>query len=331
MILGMVIGAGALSLPRSASKVMGPAAWWLMAVIGVVYIIIAAVNASVARVYPDETFPELVVKFFGRPVGFAAGLLLSVFFLLVIPAESKVMMELVNIALLPLAPPWFIVGSFLLVCLYMAFRGMDTVAQVNQILIGISFTVLIITIVLAWQFFQPDRLLPILDIHNVKIFSAEWLNIAFTFLGFQIILLIAPYLREPRKLFRDTVTSMAAVTVRSVNWPILELAKAINISGIFIERLDLLLVIAWIPAIFTTAAGGYYFCALSLGHLFSMERLHPILWLLFPATVFLTYIVDNVFTLQSWIAAASLLGMVSTMLLPVGHLIYLAKRKISET
>ena len=93
----------------------------------------------------------------------------------------------------------------------------------------------------------------------------------------------------------------------AIDWSGLELAKSVNLEAIILERLDLILLIAWLSAIYTTGLLTYYIAALTLSKIWRLPSHAPIVWAMAPLIYYLSTLLKNYFTWNEWSFYISLL------------------------
>lgn len=335
LIVGYTVGAAILSLPNVAVRVFGVSAWWALIIIGLIFSAGAWLTARLVRKFPDETLVEFAPKLVGSPLAWLFNLIIVSMFLGIVPIEVRAMVEITNISILPYAPAWFISGSFLLAVVYGVVKGLDTFTQVNEILIGIALIIGAGVVILGWQNFDSIHLYPLF--HAGEFSIQPWLlaGASFPFFGFPIIYYLAPFLKDTEKIAESTIRSTLVVTIlfsfftltvlgvfgdketMSQGWPALELAKSINLPGVFIERMDLVLIMAWIPAIYTTATASFFFGVVGLLRLFKLKRASPIIWGLAVVFYWVSGQLTNYFQWIRWSNYLAIVGLFISFILPI--------------
>ena len=100
-------------------------------------------------------------------------------------------------------------------------------------------------------------------------------------------------------------------------WPGLELAKAVNFEVVILERLDMILIISWLSAIFTTCFLSYHFAVAGLSRLFNLRSHSPLAWALAPVIYYLNTILTNYFAWNQWLSYLSVLALFVGVVFPV--------------
>ncbi len=347
IIIGFTIGAGVLTLPSAAAELMGATGWLWVLVTGLLFTGAAWVAVKLALQSPGETLVEYSQQLLGKPLGILYSLLLAAYFFSFLPVETRVLQELVNISLLPIAPTWFVSGSFIFAMAYGASRDIRQMAQVNELLIELALLTGVFVTLLSWQHFEPMHLLPFLakdqlHLENFKV----GVGTAFAYAGYQVINLILPNIKNPREATKATLKALLTVVVvytfftitvigvfgyketMAVAWSGLELAKSVNLEAIFLERLDLILLIAWLSAIYTTGLLTYYFGALILSKIFHLPNHALVVWAMAPVIYYLSTLLKNYFTWNEWGFYISLFTLaVSFIFTPFLYLLSLLKKR----
>ncbi|NLY88964.1 MAG: endospore germination permease [Firmicutes bacterium] len=336
LILGLSIGGGNLLLPGRVARVFGTGGWILVLAAGLIFIFAAWICACLGRIFPGETVVEFSRRLLGRPLGFLTGLVVVLFFLLYIPVEIRILQELVNISILRRAPSWFVSSTFFLVLAYATATDFETLAQVNEVLIEITLIVGLMVTLFGWRFFDPSHLQPVFSVEEMNLAKFwEEAGMILGFTGYPLLLLVFPFVRRHRSLPRAAVFAVTLVVltyafftittlgvfgwneVAGQAWPGLELAKAVNFEVVILERLDMILIVSWLGAIFTTCFLAYHFAVSGLSRLFNLRSHSPLVWGLAPVIYYLSTILTNYFAWNKWLSYLSVLAVFVGVVLPV--------------
>ncbi len=347
VVLGFGIGGGILTLPSLAAGVFGASGWLIVLVLGLFYTGGAWIAGRLAETFPEETIIEYSPRLLGKYLGFLFNLAYTTVFLLVIPIEIRILQELVNISLLPDAPIWFVSGSFLLAIAYGASRKIDQIAQVNELLIEIAIIVGLFAALAAIQNFEPLHLLPFLSKDQIHLDKVdELVGMTFSFASFPVISMVVPYLRIPRQttsavvkgnIFITLVYTVFTVIVLGVfgyrettklSWVALELAKSVNFEAVILERLDLVLLVSWISALYTTALLAGFVVSSSVKRMFKLKKHAYVIWAVSPLVYYLSAIFTNYFVWTRWsVYVSALFVLISVFFYPLLYLLSLRKGK----
>lgn len=350
MILGYGIGGGILTLPSQAAGIFAAAGWVPVFLIGLLNIGIAWVVGRLAEKFPEETIIEYSPRLLGKVIGLLFNLVFIVHLFLVLPVNIRILQELVNISLLPGAPTWFVSGTYLLALAYGASREVDQIAQVNELLIEIAILVLLFVSLAAFQHFDPIHLLPVFSRDQLRMVQLDQLiGLAFAFGSLPVVNMVIPYIRNPHQTTKATVkansiialvyTFFTVVTIGvfgyketvDLSWVALELAKSVNFRAVILQRLDLVLIVSWISALYTTGLISFFLVGLALGQLVRVRKKAYLIWGLVPVTYYLSTILKNYFVWVKWTFYVALLSLVITFFFyPLLYLLSLRKGKRHE-
>lgn len=347
IVLGFGIGGGILTLPSLAAEVFGASGWLIVLVLGLFHIGGAWIAGRLAEKFPEETIIEYSPRLLGKYLGLLFNLIYITGFLLVIPIEIRILQELVNISLLPDVPIWFVSGSFLLTIAYGASRKIDQIAQVNELLIEIAVLVGLFVVFLAMQHFKPLHLLPLFSKDQIHLDKVDILvGMAFSFASFPVISMVVPYLRNPRQTTLAVVKGNIIITLNytvftlivlgvfgyqettKLSWVALELAKSVNFEAVILERLDLVVLVSWISALYTTALLSGFVVSSGVKMMFKLKNHAYVIWALVPLVYYLSAIFTNYFVWTRWSAyVAGIFVVISVFFYPLLYLLSLRKGK----
>lgn len=272
LLVSFIIGGGFLFIPGAGVKVVKDAAWAPILVFGVANLISVYLLAGVLGKYPSLSVVEFSDLILGRYLGKLIPLVLLVYSLLVIPIDMSVLYDLTSNTLTPATPKWFVAGTFIFVAVHLVDKGLGVIARVLEIIFPVGLLAVFMVLFAARTNIDWLHLYPA-DITIQKTALEGMAEISFAYSGGIFLLVLYPYLTRPENAKKISVWSSLipilmylAVTVAAVGilgpgeikrltWPTLEIAKATDIEGAFIHRLDIIFVVLWLMALFTTVVG----------------------------------------------------------------------------
>ena len=212
--------------------------------------------------------------------GFIMLFLLFVIFTIV--RDLRGMLDFVAAVLLPTTPNDILMVLSMLVIVYIAISGIEVVARVNSITFTILFAIVVMLPFLLMNEWNFGNLQPLFGWDSVPAIlralyvTFSWMGEIFFFLI--IISNISPPKRARRAvivgtglgLFLFFVVLFSALGVlgtriiRESTYPSLMLIQQINLTD-FLDRLDLVITVTWLPTIFTKVA----FLLYAINHCFS--------------------------------------------------------------
>jgi len=344
LVFGTVVGVGFITMPRGLVEKAREDAWITVLLACLISLLSLWMLLRVSRVFPDQTTVEANVKVFGRFIGFLLNAMLVVYFMFFTITGVRSMAEIVRAEMLPFTPLEMIVIAMLLTVLYSAWDGLLPIIRIQESGLPISFLLVIIFFLFAYlEADWYEMRIPFTD--GVLPVVQPLANTTYSYLGFEILLLYFPYVVNKNKAFRHAAVGIglaggfyAFIVVGTIitigpdvtiaqTYPVVTMAKTIEVVRQFVERAELLLIILVLPLAYTTHLVTFYSAAFSLQRLFPRVSYRWWLVLLLPAVYFLALLPENLIEMDKWSNMVGVGGMFWLFLYP---LLFLAVVKIKR-
>lgn len=276
-LFSMIIGVGILTLPRALASAVGTPDGWISIIIS------AAINMLMVIfiVKLHRNFPNLnVIQFIcsssrGKWIGKPLGLFFTIYFIFFLGYEARVLSLVIRMYLLNQTPSEVTVVLIFLVTTYAVTKGVQGIIHLNLLFLpflSIGLCMLIIFNLPEAQFdvirpIAAEGLRPILMGLQETLFSFAGIEILFFFLAFMklkdmkaasfnvgIALVASLYLVL-------TILCYAILSFKGteiVVFPLVSLAKEVEIIEGVIESYDPLMFTIWIMTIFNTMAIAHF-------------------------------------------------------------------------
>src|SRR5699024_7185212 len=158
----------------------------------------------------------------------------------------------------------------------------------------------------------------------------------FKFVCFEMLLFALSYAEDNKKTFKSSLLAILIVTIsylgiffmtlanfsskqiKSQIYPVLMLAKQVDLPGYFLQNLDGLFMAIWILVVFASMAPTYFAMGKVLSKTFKTKDHKYFIWGLIPVIYFLALIPENVaelFIIQE--RYLNILGFISIVITPV--------------
>jgi spore germination protein (amino acid permease) len=197
---------------------------------------------------------------YGSMIGKGASFLYILYFIILAVAILRGFIEVVQVWVFPELSVWTFAAVFLVLVVYIVFGGFRTV-------VGIAFFGLVLPayllLVFGFTFRYSDfsNLLPILDHTPLQLLKSSF-HMSLTFMGFEILLFIYPYIKKPEQskkwahlgVLITTLfyTAVAVITfayfsekmLQKSIWATLEMWKIVNMP--FVERFEYIGIANWV-------------------------------------------------------------------------------------
>ncbi|CCG44464.1 spore germination protein [Halobacillus halophilus DSM 2266] len=129
IIVQTEIGVGILSLPYDLHSKAKQDGWISLLIGGVLLQIVLLVIWLIARRYPDKDFFQINEAVFSKWIGKGISLLYVAYFSMVAMVILLLFVRLISLWVLPQTPFWILALLMILVCLYLASGGLNTLAR----------------------------------------------------------------------------------------------------------------------------------------------------------------------------------------------------------
>ncbi|WP_062107289.1 GerAB/ArcD/ProY family transporter [Bacillus niameyensis] len=174
------------------------------------------------------------------------------------------------------------------------------------------------------------------------------LTITALFQGAFIITIIIPVMEKPKKAMRAAIWGVAISggffvmmvaaalalfgpeELKKSMWPTLELARATQIPGNLLQRLDIVFLAVWVTAVFTTIYSNYVFTAHALKRFFQLKDHKMMAFFLLPIVFFIAMLPQETFQLYRVISIVGRLGIGITIVVPIVLIVLSKLRKLPK-
>ncbi|MFS0654143.1 GerAB/ArcD/ProY family transporter [Bacillus sp. 179-C3.3 HS] len=286
-IIQSQIGIGILALPHFLMKDMGHDGWMAIILAGILIQIFNTIFLYIIYKYPDTSFFAVIIDVFGKKIGKVLVALYTLYFASVCIIVLSIFTRVLGIWVLPLTPNW-IINLLMIVCvLYLAKEKLRAIARFNFILTPFLL-MLSLLMLYALKGTNIDYLLPLFQT-DVSQFTTGLKDVVLSMNGFEMILLISPFMRGSVKVrykimtFANVCTTLYYLFITLICFmffsptelnvipsPVLYLLKTISFG--IIERTDLIFLSFWVFIIFATLSNYLYFCANGLAFILNKKE-----------------------------------------------------------
>ena len=263
IIIMTVISVGVFSIAADAADAAGPDGWLAVAVTGVISLLGVLILVSLSSKFPGKTFAEYSQEVLGTIPGKTLTAMFSIYLMLTIAYQIRAFTEAVKMFLLFRTPTEVIMLSLILVGTYVVRGGVECIARINELVFPILFIPFFAILIFGIPTIDFSNLRPMLQTPPGKILSAIP-TLAFSFGGIEIVSFYAGFMKDPKKAYKPAIIAVAFVTLFLIMitafciaafgaetttrflWPLIALIRRISLPGIFIERLDGVILSIWI-------------------------------------------------------------------------------------
>ncbi len=310
-IPSMVIAVGILTLPRNMAQVTVAVDGWVSIVIsGGIVIVFTWMAAKLSSLFPGQSFFTYASNLVTKPIAVMLTFLLLLQGLLITAFEIRAVADISHQYLFDKTPIEVVALTILLVIIYAVSGSRAGIFRLNSLFLPMIFLVSLVIILVSIAYFKIAHILPVFktDINGL------WEGIkksSFSYTGFGILLFYIPYVKSPRKTPLKAVTGMSwaivlyvllyftciavfgDVATANINFPTIELARAVELPGGFFVRFESIFFVIWIMAVFTTAVMAFDASLIALQSLFKGIRKFTAILIYSPIIYLISTIPEN--------------------------------------
>lgn len=264
-----IIGTGILVLPQGIAKAVGTPDGWISVVLsGILAMLSGYVIVKLSLRFPGQTFYQYSEAIAGKWLGKMAAVALSLYYILCSAYLLRFMGEVIRMYLLDKTPIEVIVIVFLSIATYLTVGGIHPIARLIEMFLPLVVIFLLVFILFSLQNMESDNIRPVLGGGVLPVLKGIKPSI-FSISGFEIMLILPAFMKEPRKAVQSVLGGIALVIplytmvvataiatlsveeVKTLTWPTMSVAKNIELPGGFFERFESLFSVLWVISMYT--------------------------------------------------------------------------------
>lgn len=331
---GAFVGVGLIFMPRGIVETAREDAWLTVILAGLCTLASLWVICLVARQFPDETVFEYNPKLFGTIIGTLLNLVWAFYYLFFTVTGVRIMAEVVKSEMLPFTPVEAIIILMLLLVLYSAWNGLMPIIRMLESGLPVTLFLMIPFFLLAYLGADWYELkIPLQD--GVRPVIQAIPQTIYSYLGYEVLFLFYPFVARKEKALTSVSIAIAAgasfyaflvlgtlvtlgpdVTIAQT-FPVVTMAKTIEVVRQFVERAELLLIILWLPLAYTTHLAFFFSCAFSFHRIFPRMAMRRWMVLLLPLVIVLSLIPENLMEMVKWSDKVGAVGLFLTVPYPL--------------
>jgi len=311
IVIMTIVGIGIFSLPGELAETAGTDAWFIITIGGLINIVFANIIIKLNSRFPQKTLPEYAEMIIGKIPGKILTAAYAIYFMIFIAYEARVINEIIKAFLLFRTPSEVIIISIILVCTYAVRGGVECVARLMEIFFPLMFIPLFLILIPGMMDLDISNIMPIFyDLPSKILVSLP--NLALSFAGYEVLLFYAGFMENPKKAYKGAnialifitllymLVTILCLTMFGVNllkdtmWPLLGYVRNINLPGLFLERLDAVMLAVWLFTVYTTMVALYFILTYSLSKLFGTKEQKQFALPMVPIIYYIALMPENV-------------------------------------
>jgi spore germination protein KB len=293
LIIAMGISTPTLMMPAAVIFACKQNAWLALLLATLAAALVVILNVALARQFPAQTISQYAQILLGTWLGKLVGIFYGLVCLAVGGLATRTFSQLLKIGIMPETPLWAFVLGLTLLAVYSAWQGIEPIARINDLIVPFTLAALAVLLLEAMPDAQAYRGLPILQFDFSEIIKGSFTPYSYLAEVF-VILLLAPALNKPEELRSSVLKGIILsglilmITTQSILFvlgsfrasaylfPLLNIATELHILEVF-ERLEPLLLSAWLTVVIIKISLFAYLFALSTSQVFGQKTKNPLL------------------------------------------------------
>ncbi|WP_243292462.1 endospore germination permease [Bacillus sp. FJAT-47783] len=262
-------------------------AWISAAFSSIIALLITVMIVLLAKRHPNLSLIEICIYLLGSWGGRLISLIYIGFYLQVSYLTVRQFSEIINNALMPETPIPFLNITLTVSVIFAVYRGLESIANVNTIVLPISLASIIIILILLLKDVQFESLLPVLEEGMKPVIVGTIIPIVL-YGETILILVLSPYVKDQPKimsysLLANVISSIVLILLsifvvgifganeaNNLTLPVFSLARMVSVAH-FLERIEAVMVAAWISLLFMKAAIYLYAGVISFGQWLALK------------------------------------------------------------
>lgn len=154
---------------------------WLVSITSIILSILPLIILlSIINYEPNKNIFEKMTSLFGKIIGNIINFIFIIFVLFILLAVLKSTTAFANTMYLTKTPSIIIISIFITIAIYGAFKGIETISRLSEILFFMTIIILIIIIISLLPVFHFDELKPILTHGFTPVFKNSFIYMAYS-------------------------------------------------------------------------------------------------------------------------------------------------------
>jgi spore germination protein KB len=297
--------------------------------------------------FPEENLIQYCQRIMGKIFGNIISLLFIGFLLCICIAIMADLVNFIHTSILPETPPYAIMITMLIPCIYTIYKGLESIGRMCEFLIPYFIFSIIIFTVFNIPRMDFNVFLPILADSKIQDIALGSFGISARFYDMLILAMLVPHLQKKQDikkisliyvvlsvlfLFVFAVTTQAVLGIefsKHISFPYYKFVRTIEVFD-FIERIESLVVIAWIIIEFIKFSLYMYCITKGLGQIFNIKK-DKLLIIPLSSAIFMFLLISKIInsvTINKIVLFIPYVGAVPLFVLPAFILIvYFFRRK----
>ena len=334
LIISIQIGTGILSLPASLSTVCGHDGWILMLVYGILITAVIFFIIKLMNRYNNKSIYGINKLLYGKYLGSLLNLLIVLYLWYSACLSLRSYTNVVHVDLLRSTPTLVLCIFMIMPTYYLTWYGLKYVVRFASMkYFSLSFCCILF--LLVFKDLRLNFLMPIGE-SGIEGIKASFSPCIYAFLGYEIISVIYPEITNKKKAMKYAIGSNIITTIfyillllvvtsffgeemlKKSMFPTIALSRAYRAP--IIERMDVLFIAIWLPAMAMTTRGYFCIAYYSINKLLNLKKKGIYLFIFTSITILLSNVPKSMSNIEIYSNGMMIAGTIFSIFLVVCYL-----------
>ncbi len=310
-VINAILGAGIISLPSMTTQYAGNDGWLIIIASGAINLLLLLLICFAGNKSRERGLFGTLSMAFGKIPSIILLLPFVVYIIVHTGMESRTFSESVKVYLLQRTPIEFIVIPMLLLAVVLARAGIEPICRFFEIVFPFTAVLLFLCMLISSRDLDWSNLRPFFSAAP-RDFLKGIVNTTIALEGIQLLLIIYPSIKKPKRVTKYSVLGLLFVVVSnlianlmciakfgaketsSMLYPTVNLIKVSEIPGAFIERTDTFILATWLLCVFTTIVALLYSLSVICADILNQRECRHAIPLVLPVIYIVSLYGENV-------------------------------------
>ena len=340
-VVSIQIGIGALTIPADLARASGHDGWISILFYGIIVTAVIFIIIRLMNKYNNKSIYEINKLLYGKYLSSLFNLLIVLYLWYSTCIAVRTYTNAIHIHLLRSTPSLVLCIFTLIPTYYLTWYGIKYVARFS-LTIYLSVTFCCLLFFLVFKDLRFNFLMPIGQ-SGIEGIKASFSPSIFVFLGYEVIAIIYPEITNKKKAMKYAIGANIINTIfcillllvitaffgeemlKKSMFPTITLARSYRAP--IIERMDILFIAMWLPAIAMTTRG--YFCVTyySINKLLNLKKKGIYLFVFTTITILLSNVPKNISNISKYSDVMLIGGVTFSIFLVICYLFSFIRKK----
>ena len=347
LLFTTILATSILIVPAVTTSIAAQDAWLAIMIGTIPGFFLLGILCWLGRKHPAQTLFQYAETILGKWPGKFFGLLYIWLLLQTAATTTRQFSDYLSTAFMPLTPLSVFTLSLIFLSVFAAISGLEIIARMNEFIILLVTSFLVLVTVLSLPNWEPANLLPVLARGIMPVLRAS--ATPAVFMGEVLVAgILRPYTTRPGRTFVAGATALffaalllavglvsaiaifGPTLVATFRFPLHMFVRTINIGDI-LTRFEVIVMVTWVAGVFIKLSVFLYSTSLGLAQILGLRQYRPVVFplgIMVAVSSFLFF--DNIVVISDAIrlVAPRLYGIYYLVLTPLLVIVTVVREKI---